>query len=160
MYKLSYAFLGFHCCSRTLQFHSDDTHYIGTFWLCFHGRQWSNLRHLSQKLGHWKTYLHKLKSTYWPSMQKNAALSIILTKTHYRLIDCLIYHRIFEIWWSSERWFNGISNKSGALSENTFSTRNIRTCYFCRESLSWAAYCCWNYECLLWTGQSNGEMWP
>ena len=75
-------------CCGTLQFHSYHPHHTGALWLCFYGRQWSHLWHLSQKLRHWEAHLHELEPTDWT--------------------DCVLDHSFTSIWWCPECWLDWI----------------------------------------------------
>ena len=87
--------------SRTLQLHSDNSHHLGTLWLCLHGGQWSHLWHLPSQLGHREANLHQPEPTDWS--------------------NCVLHHSFTPLWWCAKCWLDWVSgnyhlgSKDGAV---------------------------------------------
>ena len=76
---------------RTLQLHPDNSHHLGTLWLCLHGGQWGHLWHLPSQLGHREANLHQPEPTDWSD----------------RVLD----HCFTPLWWRTECRLDWVSGR-------------------------------------------------
>ena len=144
-----------------LQFDPNNAYHSRAFRLCFHGGQWSHLRHLSSQSVHRTSDLYKSQS---------------IDRS-----DRIVYYGLASIWRRSQCRSDRVSDQSRALSTYSLPPGDVRTNDVGRESLSRTTqrgrnhvrnfyhlkrshfklmiyFCLKKKVRLFWTQQSNGQV--